>query len=249
MSDNKRVLILGATSAIAEHWARGRAESGDHLLLVGRSKDKLDPIATDLTARGAKSVDVFVTDLADLEDQDRRFGKMVEALGGLDLVLLAYGELGDQERGQAEACFLRRILVNNFTSAAIWAELAAGELERRGKGSLVVLSSVAGDRGRRIGYSYGAAKGGLTRYVEGLAHRFAGSKVHVLCVKPGPVDTPMTAHMQKGGPLWSTPEKVAADIEAAIAKRKVVIYTPWFWWGIMMIIRHLPRVIFNKLNI
>lgn len=249
MSDSKRILVLGATSAIAEHWARGRAEAGDSLLLVGRSKDKLDPIATDLTARGAKSVDVFVTDLAELEDQDGRFAKMVEMLGGPDIVLLAYGELGDQARSQTDAAFLRRVLVNNFTSAAIWAELAAGELERRGRGSLVVLSSVAGDRGRRIGYSYGAAKGGLTRYAEGLAHRFAGSNVHVLCVKPGPVDTPMTAHMEKGGPLWSTPDKVAVDIEAAIAKRRVVIYTPWFWWGIMMIIRHLPRIIFNKMNI
>lgn len=249
MTDGKRVLILGATSAIAERWARLRAEAGDHLLLVARSSEKLAPIAADLKARGAGSVETLSSELASMDDQAARFTAMVELLGGLDVVLVTYGDLGDQDRAQSDADFLRDQLIVNFTSAAIWCELAAGELERRGGGVLAVISSVAGDRGRRIGYAYGAAKGGLSRFAEGLAHRFAGTPVRVLCVRPGPVDTPMTAHMEKGGALWTTPEQVARDIERAIGKRSVLIYTPWFWRYIMLIIRHLPRVIFDKLNI
>jgi hypothetical protein len=249
MSDGKRVLILGATSAIAERWARLRAEAGDHLLLVARSSEQLVPIAADLKARGAGSVETLSSELASMDDQAARFTAMVELLGGLDVVLLAYGDLGDQDRAQTDAEFLRDQLIVNFASAAVWCELAAAELERRGSGVLAVISSVAGDRGRRIGYAYGAAKGGLSRFAEGLAHRFAGTAVRVLCVRPGPVDTPMTAHMEKGGALWTTPERVARDIERAIETRSVLIYTPWFWRYIMLIIRHLPRVIFDKLNI
>jgi len=249
MADGKKVLVLGATSAIAERWARLRAEAGDSLLLVARNAGKLAPIADDLKARGAARVETLATDLAEVSGQADRFASMVESLGGLDIALVAYGDLGDQDRSQQDPDFLEGVLRTNFTSAAIWCELIGAELERRGGGSLVAISSVAGDRGRRISYVYGAAKGGLSRYVEGMAHRFAGSKVHVLCVRPGLIDTPMTAHMDKGGPLWATPEKVAEDIDKAISAGRVLIYTPWFWRIIMLIVRHIPRVIFDKMNI
>lgn len=249
MAAGVRILTLGATSAIAERWARLRAVQGDRLLLVARDTDKLAQIADDLRARGAAEVLVADSDLADADGAAERFDAFVERLGGVDIVLLAYGVLGDQADMQANTDHLRAMLDTNFSSAVIWCELAAGHLEQAGSGNLAVISSVAGDRGRRSNYAYGATKAGLSVYLEGLAHRFAGTPVSVLCVKPGFVDTPMTAHVTKGGPLWASPEMVAADIDRAIARRRSVIYTPWFWRLIMLIIRLLPRPIFNRLNV
>ncbi|NQW12177.1 MAG: SDR family oxidoreductase [Alphaproteobacteria bacterium] len=249
MAEATRILILGATSAIAERWARLRAARGDRLLLAARDPAKLAIVADDLRARGASEVLTAESDLGDADGAAERFSAFADRLGGVDIVLLAYGVLGDQADMQANTDHLRAMLDTNFTSAVIWSELAAGHLEQAGSGTLAVIASVAGDRGRRTNYAYGATKAGLSVYLEGLAHRFAGTPVSVLCVKPGFVDTPMTAHVAKGGPLWATPDMVAADIDRAIARRRTVIYTPWFWRLIMLIIRHLPRPIFNRLNI
>ena len=249
MGDTKRILVLGASSAIAERWARLRAAQGDRLLLVGRDPAKLDIIAADLKARGAGDVLTAESDLADTEGAAERFAAHVERLGGLDVVLVAYGVLGDQSAAQQDVDRLEHGLRANFLSAAVWCELAADVFERAGGGALVAISSVAGDRGRGSNYAYGAAKAGLSVFLEGLAHRFAGTPVTVVSVKPGFVDTPMTAHVAKGGPLWATPDRVAADIEKAIARRRPVVYTPWFWWLIMLIIRNLPRPIFNRMKI
>lgn len=249
MTDSTRILILGATSAIAERWARLRAAHGDRLLLVARDPDKLAAVAGDLRARGAAEVLTAESDLADTEAAAGRFAEHVERLGGIDVVLVAYGVLGDQAAAQQDTAQLEHGLRANFLSAAVWCDLAAGTFERAGRGTLVAISSVAGDRGRRSNYAYGAAKAGLSVFLEGLAHRFAGTAVTVVSVKPGFVDTPMTAHVAKGGPLWATPDKVAADIEKAIAKRRAVVYTPWFWWFVMLIIRNLPRPVFNRMKI
>lgn len=249
MADAKRILVLGATSAIAERWARLRAARGDRLLLVGRDPAKLAVVADDLRARGAADALVADSDLADTDGASERFAAFVERLGGVDIVMVAYGILGNQAESQSDMDRLEQGLRTNFVSAALWCELAAGALAASGAGTLVAISSVAGDRGRRSNYAYGAAKAGLSVFLDGLAHRFAGTAVTVIAVKPGFVDTPMTAHVQKGGPLWATPDRVAADIERAIAKRRAVIYTPWFWWGVMTIIRNLPRAIFNRMNI
>jgi len=249
MADSKRILVLGATSAIAERWARLRAAQGDRLMLVGRDPAKLAVVAADLQARGAAEVLTAESDLADTESAAERFAAYVERLGGLDTVLVAYGMLGDQATAQDDVERLEHGLRANFLSAAVWCELAAGRFEKAGVGTLVAISSVAGDRGRRSNYAYGAAKAGLSAYLEGLAHRFAGTPVTVVSVRPGFVDTPMTAHVPKGGPLWATPEQVAEDIERGIAKRRAVVYTPWFWWLIMLIIRNLPRPIFDRMKI
>lgn len=249
MPEPKKILILGGTSAIAERWARLRATRGDRLLLVGRDPGKLSIVADDLRARGAAEVLVTESDLADTDGAPQRFAAFVKRLGGIDVAFIAYGVLGDHAAGQADTNRLEQGLRTNFLSAAIWCELVAGAFETAGAGTLVTISSVAGDRGRRSNYAYGAAKAGLSVFLDGLAHRFAGTPVTVVAVKPGFVDTPMTAHVQKGGPLWATAERVAEDIERAIVKRRAVIYTPWFWWGVMLIIRNLPRVVFNRLNI
>lgn len=250
MAANSRILVLGATSAIAEHWCRRRAASGDSLLLVARDGDKLSSIAADLKARGAARVESVVEDLAETADADARFARWSETLGGVDIVLLAYGILGDQQEAQSDTDVLLAGIRANFTSAAVWCELSARRFEAAGAGTLVAISSVAGDRGRRTNYAYGAAKAGLSTYLEGLAHRFAGSAVTVICVKPGFVATPMTAHIEgRDGPLWATPDQVAADIQAAIEKRRPEVYTRWFWYFVMLIIRNLPRPIFNKMKI
>lgn len=249
MAESQRVLVLGATSAIAERWCRLRAARGDRLLLVARDPERLAVIAADLLARGAGEVLTADSDLADPEGAAERFAAFADRLGGLDLVLVAYGVLGDQAWSQADVGRLEQGLMTNFVSAAVWCELAAGALETAGRGTLVAISSVAGDRGRRSNYAYGAAKAGLSVFLDGLAHRFAGTPVTVVAVKPGFVDTPMTAHIAKGGPLWATPDRVADDIERAIGKRRPVVYTPWFWWLVMAIIRNLPRPVFNRMKI
>jgi len=112
-----------------------------------------------------------------------------------------------------------------------------------------VVGSVAGDRGRARNFVYGSAKGGIDRFLEGLQQAYAGTKLRVVRVKPGFVDTPMTADIAKAGPLWTTPDRVAADIKRAADRGHAVIYTPWFWWPIMIIIRHLPRFVFHRLKI
>ncbi len=249
MGDPKRILVLGASSAIAERWARLRAAQGDRLLLVGRDRGKLDVIAGDLVVRGAAEVLTAEGDLADSEGAAERFAAYVERLGGVDVVLVAYGVLGDQGVAQRQVAQLEQGLRANFLSAAVWCELAAGAFEKAGGGTRVASSPGAGDRGRRSNYAYGAAKAGLSVFLEGLAHRFAGTPVTVVSVRPGFVDTPMTAHLRKGGALWATPEQVAADIERGIVKRRPVVYTPWFWWPIMLVIRNLPRPIFNRMKI
>ena len=250
MAATSRILVLGATSAIAERWCRLRAAQGDSLLLVARDGEKLSAIAADLTARGAASVQTSIEDLADAVDADARFSDWVQTLGGVDIVLLAYGILGDQSEAQGDTEALLRGVQANFTSAVVWCELAARAFELAGAGTLVGISSVAGDRGRRTNYAYGAAKAGLSTYLEGMAHRFAGSDITVICVKPGFVATPMTAHLDgRDGPLWATPEQVAEDIQKAVEKKKPEIYTRWFWRFVMLIIRHLPRPIFNKMKI
>jgi len=244
------VLILGATSAIAERFARLRAARGDRLLLAGRDAGRLQVIADDLTARGAAAAEIAVLDLAAPEDGVApAFDRMAETLGHVDVVLLAYGVLGDQTAAQADPAETARLLTVNMTSACAWLTAVAAHMERRGRGAIAAISSVAGDRGRRTNYTYGAAKGGLALFMEGLAHRFAGTGVKVVTIKPGFVDTPMTDGLKKSGPLWAKPDAVAADIDAAITKGRPVTYTPWFWWGIMRIIRGLPRPIFNKMNI
>ena len=172
------------------------------------------------------------------------------ATGGLiDIVLIAHGSLPDQKQCEESLEAVKVALDINAVSPALYAEAFASHMARAGSGVIALVGSVAGDRGRKSNYVYGAAKGMLDRYAQGLQHRFADSGVRVVLVKPGPTDTPMTAHLKGGGLKLASVESVARDIVTGIQKGKPVVYAPGKWQLIMLVIRCMPRVIFNKLNI
>ncbi|HYC37458.1 MAG TPA: SDR family oxidoreductase [Usitatibacter sp.] len=235
-----RVLILGATSAIAQATSRIHAGRGDSLFLVARDRERLASVAADLRVRGAMAVETLVADLADDSTHERIVADGWRAFNGLDVALLAYGVLGNQREVESSPEALKAILATNFTSAASLLMRLAALFERQRSGALVAIGSVAGDRGRQSNYAYGAAKGGLAIFMEGLRHRLAGTGVRVVTIKPGFVDTPMTRGFPKG-PLWASPERVAAGIVRAIDRGASVAYVPGFWWAIMRVIRSLPE--------
>ena len=243
-----KVVILGAASAMAEATARLYAAEGASIALVGRDAARLDAIAADLVARGAAAAPVHVRDLAAMQEIGPALDTIAAGLGGIDHVLLFYGILGDQRRAEADLDAARAILDTDFTSAALWSLAAADRLEQAGSGALVVVGSVAGDRGRQSNYVYGAAKAGLATLVQGIAHRFAlrGGRLRAVVVKPGFVDTPMTEGLKKGGPLWATPDRVAAVIRQAADRGGPVVYAPWFWRFILLVIRLVPSPVFHR---
>jgi decaprenylphospho-beta-D-erythro-pentofuranosid-2-ulose 2-reductase len=244
-----RVIILGATSGIAEATARLYAEEGAELLLIGRHADRLSEIASDLRLRGAARAEIAIANLASIEDAVSAFEGFAATLGGVDHILLAYGVLGDQAVAAKDPRAADRTIVVNFNSAAAWCLAAANILEAQRHGSLVVLGSVAGDRGRRANFVYGAAKAGLAVLVEGIAHRFAGKGPRAVIVKPGPTTTAMTEGMNRKGILWSKPERVAIIVRRAADQDNPVVYAPGFWRFIMLVIRFLPASIYNRLDI
>jgi decaprenylphospho-beta-D-erythro-pentofuranosid-2-ulose 2-reductase len=245
---SKRVVILGATSGIAEAAARIWAARGARFALVARNHEKLSAVAADLKARGAALTETIVADCADA-DVPETLKRIVEALGGIDIVLLAYALPGDQQACERTPEATAEVLRTNFTSAATWCLAAASILEAQGSGALVVIGSVAGDRGRRSNYVYGASKAGLGALVEGIAHRLARSGARAVLIKPGFVDTPMTAAIATKGLLWAKPEAVASTIVAAAERGPPVVYAPWFWRGIMLIVRNTPPFVFHKTNL
>ncbi|MCB1749924.1 MAG: SDR family oxidoreductase [Gammaproteobacteria bacterium] len=238
------VLIVGATSAIAEQVARRYAARGARLALWGRDAARLAAIAADLGVRGAAAVEQAVVDL-EADDLPARLAALAARCEGLELVLVAHGNLPDQAACEADFGAVRKAFAVNALSAMAVAEAAATCLAQQGHGTLAVISSVAGDRGRASNYVYGAAKGALTRYLQGLRNRLAAAGVHVLTIKPGFVDTPMTAHLPKGA-LWATPERVADDIVRAIERRREVLYTPWFWRWVMAVLCAIPEGLFKR---
>jgi short-subunit dehydrogenase len=245
------VLILGATSAIAEAVGRRLAGQGIRLGLIARDRMKLDAVAADLKVRGAAAVGVRVLDLAEAPSSAALEGLAAE-IGGADAVLIAYGWLGDQAEAEQDLDAAARILQVNFTSAALWALAAHQWLQRTAgrAGLIAAIGSVGGDRGRKSNFVYGAGKGGLAVLMQGLAHRSAltdGPRAVVF--KLGFVDSPMTAAFPKGGPLWASPDQAAKVIVDGLAKPKAIIYGPWFWRWIILIIRLLPEAIFNKADI
>jgi short-subunit dehydrogenase len=245
MVESPRVFIAGATSAIAQACARRLVPRGARFFLIARDALKLDVVAGDLRARGASQVECAVADLDEVERHAGLVDAAAAALGGVDIALIAHGVLPDQ--AQCEADFARTLAAihTNFVGAASLAAALANHLEKRGRGTLVVIGSVAGDRGRRSNYVYGAAKGGLAVFLSGLRHRLHRAGVNVVTVKPGFVDTPMTRAFPKGA-LWATPDQVARGIVRAIDRGAYEVYVPGFWRIIMAVVRGLPERIFLK---
>jgi len=244
----RKVLIIGATSAIAQETAKRFAEGGDQLFLAGRNPEKLDVLAADLRVRGAARVASMALDLNDFDRHATLVDMTYEALGGLDTVLIAHGTLSDQKACEQDFQVALREYHTNFLGAVSLLTLLANRFEAQGHGCLAVISSVAGDRGRQSNYYYGSAKGGLSVFLQGLRNRLAPSGVQVLTIKPGFVDTPMTADFRKGA-LWAGPDTIAAGIHRAIRRRADEVYLPWFWWGIMTLIKAIPERIFKRLKL
>ena len=248
-SASRRVAIFGATSDIAAAVARHYAEGGAKLALVGRNQAGLATQAADLKVRGAAEVVTLGADFADLDALASLADRAWQTFGGLDIVLIAYGSLPDQAAMQASPDATAAALTLNFTSPSVLIGALATRFEAQRSGVIAAISSVAGDRGRKSNYVYGAAKGGLQRFLEGLRHRLHGAGVAVLDIRPGFVSTKMTEHLPRTGPLWATPEKVAVDITKAIDARRAVLYTPWFWQVILGIVTALPRSLFHRTSL
>jgi short-subunit dehydrogenase len=244
----RKVLILGATSAIARETAKLLAGDGDRLFLVALEPDRLETVAADLQVRGGQPVGSLVADLDDFSRHDQILAEATRALDGLDVVLVAYGVLGDQERCEASYDEAERVLRTNLLGPISLLTRAAARFEARGAGTLVAIGSVAGDRGRQSNYVYGASKGGLDVFLAGLRNRLCSRGVRVITIKPGMVDTPMTAHMEKGL-LFSAPETIGRGIHRAIERGRDVVYLPWYWRFIMLVIRLIPEPIFKRMRL
>ena len=245
----RTVAIFGATSDIARAVARRCAERGDRLLLVGRDGAALAAGAADLAVRGAPEVAVQTADFARLADLPAVAAAAWGRFGVLDVALIAYGALPDQAACEQDAAAAAAALAINLTSPVLLIGELAQKFAARRRGTIAAISSVAGDRGRRSNYLYGAAKGGLQRYLEGLRHRLHRAGVVVLDIRPGFVATRMTAHLDASGPLWATPDAVASDIVRAVDARRAILYTPWFWRPVMALIRRLPRAVFHRTSL
>jgi decaprenylphospho-beta-D-erythro-pentofuranosid-2-ulose 2-reductase len=242
----KTVAIFGATSDIATAVARRYAETRNRLVLVGRDAAALDAAATDLGIRGATETHVLQADFERLEDLPTLAGAAWDRFGGIDVVLIAYGSQPYQQEAERNAVAAAKIITVNFTSPAILLNELGRRFQARGQGTIAAITSVAGDRGRISNYVYGAAKGGLQRFLEGLRHRLAASGIAVVDIRPGFVTTKMTAHLERKGPLWASPDRVATDIVGAIKAARAVCYTPGFWWLIMLVVRTMPRFVFHS---
>lgn len=243
-----RILILGATSAIAEATARIFASRGHALFLVARRAGALAAIADDLKVRGAARIETQVLDLNRNESHVEMLSRAIGVFGGLDLVLIAHGTLLDQDACQRSVELTLQEFNTNALSVISLLTLLANYFEEQRQGTIAVITSVAGDRGRGSNYVYGSAKACVTTFLSGLRQRLHSKGVRVLTIKPGYVDSPMTAHFKKGL-LWVGPETVAHGIVRALDKKKDTVYLPPFWRIIMGLVNMVPERCFRSLKI
>jgi decaprenylphospho-beta-D-erythro-pentofuranosid-2-ulose 2-reductase len=250
MQSMKKIVIVGATSCIAEHCARLWIKTSPvELTLVGRNKNHLQSIAADLQIRSPESaINSIQSDFINPSAIEQTVTS-ITTKGMPDIVLIAQGLLTDQKACQTDLTACRDMLEINGISPVLFAEAFITHLETAGRGTLALIGSVAGDRGRKSNYVYGSAKGLVDRYAQGLQHRFAGTQIKIVLIKPGPTDTPMTANLKAEGLKLASVEAVAKRTVDVINRGQAVIYVPSKWRFIMWIIKNLPNKIFNRLNI
>jgi short-subunit dehydrogenase len=244
----KRIVVLGATSGIAMGVLRLLAEEGHELLLVARNSERLETVAADLRVRGAESVITYVADLSSVATHSALLDFVLSRFPNFDTLLLTYGTMQDQAECRNSVEMSLAEWMTNFSSAAALLTLFADEMERRAHGTIAVVTSVAGDRGRGSNYVYGSAKGALSLFLQGLRGRLHKSGVRVITIKPGPVKTPMTSHL-KGSGSFASPARVGKDIVRALHRPKDIVYTPWYWRYVMGVIKNIPEGVFKRLSL
>jgi decaprenylphospho-beta-D-erythro-pentofuranosid-2-ulose 2-reductase len=247
--NGKSILILGATSSIARALAEELAKEGAHVHVAGRNLAEIERIANDLAVRYRHPSSAHAFQASDFKLHESLLADVESKNGkhGLDGLVLAFGELGDQIEAQTEFEQAKSIIDSNYTGAVSILTHAANYFEKQGHGFIIGIASVAGDRGRQSNYIYGSAKGALALFLQGLRNRLSKSGVQVLTVKPGFVDTKMT-YGRKGMFLVASPEFVAQAIVKALKANKNVVYVPWFWQWIMLIIKTIPESVFMKMK-
>jgi decaprenylphospho-beta-D-erythro-pentofuranosid-2-ulose 2-reductase len=241
------ILVLGATSDIAQALAsRFAAEEGADLTLASRDRARLEKIARDLQIRHRVKVETAYFDATDFSTHAEFYKTLKSKPDG---VIAAFGMLGEQKRAQQEFTHALHVMTVNYLGMVSILEIAAGDFEGQGKGFIIGLSSVAGERGRMSNYIYGSAKAGMTAFLSGLRNRLSRSGVRVITVLPGFVDTKMTEGLDLPPRLLATPEQAARDIHRAYRGRRDVVYTKSVWRWIMLLIRSIPEPIFKKTSL
>ena len=240
-------IILGASSTIAKAFTRSVAETGATVILAGRRRDDLAAIGADASARGAKAATPVTFDARN-PDTFQGIIDAASAAGGTINCAVFVGSMPTQDAIDADPTLVDGTIADSFTGPARFLQMLAPVLSAQGKGSVVGVGSVAGDRGRVGNYVYGAAKAGFATYLSGLRNALGRDGVHVLTVKPGPVDTVMTQGLGKQ-PFMTTADAVVADIHKALSKKRNTLYTKWIWWPVMTIIKLIPEPIFKKMSI
>lgn len=245
----KNILVIGATSAIAQAFVRSMAVGDNRLVLVARDIDKLNAVKNNIRIKNDVNIATFVLDVNNHDKIDDMLNSSKSFLDHINIILIAHGTLPNQEKCNSNINLARQEFNTNATSTILLCQKIGNLLEKQKSGLLAVITSVAGDRGRQSNYIYGSAKGAVNIFLQGLRNRLTKSDVSVLTVKPGFVDTPMTAHLSKN-PLFSKPDTIAKGIVRAINKNKSKeIYLPGYWRIIMFIIKAIPGKIFNKLSL
>ncbi|WP_434766597.1 SDR family oxidoreductase [Pseudomonas triticicola] len=245
----KKILIVGATSAIACACARLWAADRSELFLVGRDRQKLQQTCADLQARGAGAVTAYVMDAADITAHSLMYETCLATLQTVDICLIAYGSLPNQRACEQSVEQALEQFANNGTSQIALLTLLANRMAVQRHGTLAVISSIAGDRGRPSNYLYGAAKAAVSTFCEGMRARLFKSGVHLVTIKPGFVDTPMTRGLALPALLVAQPATVARRIVAGINRQAAVLYVPGFWGLIMWLVRAIPQPLFKRLNL
>ncbi|NLO19811.1 MAG: SDR family oxidoreductase [Ignavibacteria bacterium] len=244
----KKILIIGACSAIAQETAKLFAKDGHQLFLADINNTGLEIVKKELLLMGETEIFTSFFDVTEFSKHSQLIENAISSLNGLDLLFIAHGTLPNQEEVQKDASRAIKEFEINAMSVISLCTIAANYFEEKKDGAIAVISSVAGDRGRQSNYLYGSAKGAVSLFLQGLRNRLSKSNVHILTIKPGLVDSPMTAHLPKNF-LFAKPSDIAKGIYKAIEGRKDIVYLPSYWWLILTTLKLIPESIFKKMNL